>query len=367
MTTTFTLIVPGPLVSNSDTLIRGYVTSYAAQAGYTNAVVQSVTWANNAYTVTGYVTNAQQFSSGFPLSSAYGNLLNAINPPTLQSSLSAGGVVGIVFGVLLAATLITVPAIYYNRERLAKFINNKPEQVEKKTENPLSINSENQPPQIIQNKQLRMSLPRVEESYYDPESSEQDSGFRMVSNDYIKTLIRQASLANIEGVAVPNRVNFAPINNRKPAYDAIKMASRVGEPPSLTVPPPPPVPSTPLSPFVKQNSASNLPIKPIALPSVVSGFPKSASLKTAVNPFLRPDQQLPPKMPPGPIIKTYKSSRRFTIPPPDDNIPPARPASLSEPLPEERKAFEPIQSQPVVSLDEIVNIVEEPEAKAAEV
>ena len=126
--TIFTLRIPTQQNSNADTIIRGYISSYAASAGYSNAIVNSITWENGAYTVVGSVVNPVQFSSSFPLSVGYSNLLANLSPstptPSVASPISS---LALPIGLAVGGTAIVAISIggilYVVRQRRRKVVN----------------------------------------------------------------------------------------------------------------------------------------------------------------------------------------------------------------------------------------------------
>jgi hypothetical protein len=251
MSTDFTLRIPSNQQANADTLIRGYVSSYAAQAGYSNAVINSVTWANGAYTVNGNVVGAQQFQNGFPLSSAYTNLLASLVPsfsPAPAPSPSAASSVALPIGIAVGATALGVivagTAIYLTRQkrRRISFDPNTPTVI-------------NQLKNVIP--ATRFSLPTAiqpvnNEGYYDPEQATRPVSFQ--ENSHVQTLQKQASMPAID----KGRINFIPVNNSKSFNDKIKSAS---------------APSSPVIPH---------------------GFQQSASTRQLTHPFMARRHTLPP-------------------------------------------------------------------------
>ena len=247
MSTDFTLRIPSNQQSNADTLIRGYVSSYAAQAGYSNAVINSVTWVNGAYVVTGNVVGAQQFQNGFPLSSAYTSLLASLVPspsPTPSSAPSVALPIGIAVGATALGVIVAGTAIYLTRQkrRRISFDPNAPT-VMNQLKNAIPA--------------TRFSLPTAiqpvnNEGYYDPEQ-----GTRIVSfqeNSHVQTLQKQASMPAIDKA----RINFIPVNNSKSLNDKIKTAS---------------APSSPVIPH---------------------GFQQSASTRQLTHPFMARRHTMPP-------------------------------------------------------------------------
>jgi hypothetical protein len=274
MSTDFTLRIPSNQQTNADTLIRGYVSSYAAQAGYSNAVINSVTWANGAYTVLGNVVGAQQFQNGFPLSSAYTNLLASLVPPpspTPSSTPSVALPIGIAVGATALAIIGAATAIYLARQkrRRISFDPNAPT-VMNTLKNAIPA--------------TRMSLPTAiqpvnNEGYYDPEQ-----GTRIVSfqeNSHVQTLQKQASMPAIDKA----RINFIPVNNSKSLNDKIKTAS---------------APSSPQIPH---------------------GFQQSASTRQLTHPFMARRHTLPPPPASEFDLNRYSPSLQSQPPPPPEEEP----------------------------------------------
>jgi len=268
MSTAFTLNIPSSQQSNADTLIRGYVTSYAAQAGYSNAVINSITWANGVYTVTGNVVGAQQFQNGFPLSSAYTSLLGSLVPspsPTPSTAPSVALPIGIAVGATALAVIGAATAIYLTRQKRRR--------ISFDPNAPTVINAlKNAIPAT------RMSLPNaiqpVNEDYYDPEQATRPISFQ--ENSHVQTLQKQASMPAAE---LKERINFVPINNTKPIFDKIKMSTSA--------------PSSPLIPH---------------------GFQQSASTRQLVHPFMARRHTLPP--PPASEFDLNRDSPSLQPPPP---------------------------------------------------
>ena len=126
--TIFTLRIPTQQNSNADTIIRGYISSYAASAGYSNAIVNSITWENGAYTVVGSVVNPVQFSSSFPLSVGYSNLLANLSPSTPTPAASSSPIgLALPIGLAVGGTAIVAISIggilYIVRQRRRKVVN----------------------------------------------------------------------------------------------------------------------------------------------------------------------------------------------------------------------------------------------------
>ena len=296
MSTAFILTIPSTQQSNADTLIRGYVSNYAAQAGYSNAVIQSVAWVDGAYVVAGNVVGAQQFQNSFPLSSAYTNLLAALVPrpsPTPSSAPSVALPVGIAVGATALGVIIAGTAIYLARQkrRRISFDPNAPT-VMNQLKNAIPA--------------TRMSLPTAiqpvnNEGYYDPEQATRPISFQ--DNSHVQTLQKQASLPAAEMKA---RMNFVPINN-KLSYDKAKMSSV-----SASAPAP-------------------------ASPVIPHGFQQSASIRQLAHPFMARRHTLPPppasefdlnrdspslQPPPPPPPPEEEPRRAFNAMPPRQNYPP---------------------------------------------
>ena len=183
--------------------------------------------------------------------------------------------------MIAIAVIGGVASIYVTRKKSAILANNTPSISDKKVDNPLSL--ANAQPQIVQ--PARKSITSFDEQeLYDNEQTGNENKYVMVSNDYIKTLQRQASMSR-DG-ETPMRVNFKPLMNRKQTYDPIKLAASLGEPPALEVPPPPVS-----NPFIlRQTSLSNINVKPISLPKNIESLKKTGSIRQ-VNPFQKPEQQ----------------------------------------------------------------------------
>ena len=291
MSTDFTLRIPSTQQSNADALIRGYVSSYAAQAGYSNAVIQSVTWVNGAYIVTGNVVGAQQFQTGFPLSSVYTNLLAALVPSPSPAPTTAPSValpIGIAVGATALAIIGAATAIYLARQkrRRISFDPNAPT-VMNQLKNAIPA--------------TRMSLPTAiqpvnNEGYYDPEQATRPISFQ--ENSHVQTLQKQASLPAAEMKA---RMNFVPINN-KLSYDKAKMVSAP------------------------------------ASPQIHHGFQPAASTRQLTHPFMARRHTMPPppasefdlnrdspslqSAPPPPPPEEEEPRRAFNAMPPRQNYPP---------------------------------------------
>ena len=122
----FTMTIPSPQTANADTLIRGYLGSYAATAGYSNMMIQSITWMNGAYTVTGLSSSASQFAAGFPLSTSYTNLIANLNPSSSPSpgpsasALNLGLIVGVAGGGVAVLIAAVVAVLVYRRKQKAR-------------------------------------------------------------------------------------------------------------------------------------------------------------------------------------------------------------------------------------------------------
>jgi hypothetical protein len=270
MSTDFTLRIPSTQQANADTLIRGYVSSYAAQAGYSNAVINSVTWVNGAYVVNGNVVGAQQFQNGFPLSSAYTNLLASLVPSPTPAPSSAPSValpIGIAVGATALGVIVAGTAIYLTRQkrRRISFDPNAPT-VMNQLKNAIPA--------------TRMSLPtaiqpvnNMNEDYYDPEQASRPISFQ--ENSHVQTLQKQASLPASE---IKARLNFVPINNSKSFNDKVKTAS------------------TPASPVIPH------------------GFQQSASTRQLAHPFIARRHTLPP--PPASEFDLNRDSPSLQQPPP---------------------------------------------------
>ena len=268
--------IPSGQTSNADTLIRGYISNYASQAGYSNAVIQSVTWRNGEYTVIGNVVGGQQFSSGFALSSAYANLLSALAPspsPTPSVTPSIGLPIGIAVGATALAVIIATTAIYLTRQKRRRISFNPNQQTVMNTlknvipATKISLPTKTQP---------------VNEDYYDPEQATQPTNLQMVDHSY--ALQRQASQIVME--AKP-RLNFTPITNNKMSYDKIKMLTG-------SLPPPAPV--------------------------IPHGYQPSPSTRQLVNPFQARRHTLPP---PATEFDLTRVSPSLEAPPPPPEEPKA--------------------------------------------
>jgi hypothetical protein len=208
VSTVFILHIPSTQQTDGETLIRGYVSNYAAQAGYSNAIIQTVTWANNTYTVVGNVNNAQQFQSGFALSSAYSNLLTALSPPSAPAAPSSIALpVGIAVGATALGIISAATAIYLNRKKRRQV-----------SFDPTQPSTLNQLKSAMSMTMTKMTLPQnvqpINESYYDPEQGNVNSNF----TDNVH-LARQPSLSNVD---LKLRTKFIPINNRV-SYEKAKM------------------------------------------------------------------------------------------------------------------------------------------------
>jgi hypothetical protein len=275
MSTAFTLNIPSTQQSNADTLIRGYVSSYAAQAGYSNAVINSVTWVNGAYVVTGNVVGAQQFQSGFPLSSAYTNLIASLAPSpssTPSASPSVALPVGIAVGATALAVIGAATAIYLTRQKRRRIsvdpnaptvMNTLKNVIPATRMSPLGTNGS-----------LPTAIQPINEYYYDPEQATRPISFQ--ENSHVQTLQKQASMPAAELKA---RINFVPINNTKPAFDKVKMSTSI--------------PSSPVIPH---------------------GFQQSLSTRQLTHPFMSRRHTLPP--PPASEFDLNRSSPSLQPPPP---------------------------------------------------
>jgi hypothetical protein len=291
MSTDFTLRIPSNQQSNADTLIRGYVSSYAAQAGYSNAVINSVTWVNGAYVVLGNVVGAQQFQNGFPLSSAYTNLLASLAPSPTPSPSVAPSValpIGIAVGATALAIIGAATAIYLARQKRRRIsfdpnaptvMNQLKNAIPATRMSPLGINGSL--PTAIQ--------PINNEGYYDPEQAMRPLSFQ--ENSHVQTLQKQASLPVAEMKA---RMNFIPVNNSKSLNNKIKAVS-----------------------------AASSPVIP-------HGFQPAASTRQLVHPFMARRHTMPPppvmefdllqSAPPPPPEEEPRAS--FNAIPPRQNYPP---------------------------------------------
>ena len=301
MSTAFILNIPSRQQSNGETLIRGYVSNYASQAGYINAVIQSVAWVDGAYVVAGNVIGAQQFQNSFPLSSAYTNLLAALVPSAspAQAPSTAPSValpVGIAVGATALGVIVAGTAIYLTRQkrRRISFDPNAPtvmnalkNAIPTTRLSPLGTNGSL--PTAIQ--------PVNNEGYYDPEQATRPISFQ--ENSHVQTLQKQASLPAAEMKA---RINFVAINNSKPSYDKIKSVSA-----SLS-------------------------------PQIPHGFQQSASTRQLAHPFIARRHTLPPPpasefdlnrdspslqaAPPPPPPEMEEPRVAFNTRPPRQNYPP---------------------------------------------
>ena len=298
MSTDFTLHIPSNQQANADALIRGYVSSYAAQAGYSNAVINSVTWANGAYTVTGNVVGAQQFQTGFPLSSVYTNLLAALVPspsPTPSSAPSVALPIGIAVGATALAIIGAATAIYLARQKRRRIsfdptaptvMNQLKNAIPATRMSPLGTNWSL--PTAIQ--------PVNNEGYYDPEQATRPISFQ--ENSHVQTLQKQASLPAAE---IKARMNFVPINNSKSVSDKIKIVSMPSSPP------------------------------------IPHGFQQSPSTRQLIHPFMARRHTMPPppasefdlnrdspslQSAPPPPPEEEEPRRAFNAMPPRQNYPP---------------------------------------------
>ena len=273
------------------------MSSYAAQAGYSNAVINSVTWVNGAYIVLGNVVGAQQFQTGFPLSSVYTNLLAALVPSASPAPSTAPSValpIGIAVGATALAIIGAATAIYLARQkrRRISFDPNAPT-VMNQLKNAIPA--------------TRMSLPtaiqpinNTNEDYYDPEQATRPVSFQ--ENSHVQTLQKQASLPASEMKA---RMNFVPINN-KLSYDKAKMSS----------------------------VSASAPVSPV----IPHGFQQSASMRQLAHPFMARRHTLPPPpasefdlnrhspslqpAPPPPPPEEEEPRRAFNAMPARQNYPP---------------------------------------------
>jgi hypothetical protein len=274
MSTAFILNIPSRQQSNGETLIRGYVSNYASQAGYVNAVIQSVAWVDGAYVVAGNVIGAQQFQNSFPLSSAYTNLIAALGPSASQvpaqapsSASSIALPVGIAVGATALGVIVAGTAIYLTRQKRRRIsIDPNAPTVMNALKNAIPT--------------TRLSLPNAiqpvnntNEDYYDPEQATRPVSFQ--ENSHVQTLQKQASLQASEMKA---RINFVAINNSKSINDKIKSASA---------------------------SSS---------PQIPHGFQQSASTRQLVHPFMARRHTLPP--PPVSEFDLNRDSPSLQQPPP---------------------------------------------------
>jgi hypothetical protein len=279
MSTAFILNIPSRQQSNGETLIRGYVSNYASQAGYVNAVIQSVAWVDGAYVVAGNVIGAQQFQNSFPLSSAYTNLLAALGPSAspAQAPSSASSValpVGIAVGATALGVIVAGTAIYLTRQKRRRIsidpnaptvMNALKNAIPTTRMSPLGTNGSL--PTAIQ------SVNNTNGDYYDPEQATRPVSFQ--ENSHVQTLQKQASLQASEMKA---RINFVAINNSKSINDKIKSASA---------------------------SSS---------PQIPHGFQQSASTRQLVHPFMARRHTLPP--PPVSEFDLNRDSPSLQQPPP---------------------------------------------------
>ena len=271
ISTAFILNIPSNQQANADALIRGYVSSYAAQAGYSNAVINTVTWVNGAYTVTGNVVGAKQFQNAFPLSSVYTSLLTALAPLPIVSPSPSSSVapsvalpIGIAVGATALGVIIAGTAIYLTRQKRRR--------ISIDPNAPTVMNAlKNVMPGTRTS--LPNAIPPVNEDYYDPEQATRPINFQ--DNSHVQTLQKQASLPAAEMKA---RINYVAINNSKPSYDKIKTV-----PASLS-------------------------------PQIPHGFQQSPSTRQLAHPFIARRHTLPP--PPVSEFDLSRDSPSLQPPPP---------------------------------------------------
>lgn len=261
MSTAFILNIPSRQQSNGETLIRGYVSNYASQAGYINAVIQSVAWVDGVYVVAGNVIGAQQFQNSFPLSSAYTNLIAALGPsaspapvPSPSATSSVALPVGIAVGATALGVIVAGTAIYLTRQKRRRI------SFDPKAPTVMNALKNAIPTTLLSPLGTNGSLPNAiqpvnntNEGYYDPELAIRPISFQ--ENSHVQTLQKQASLPAAEMKA---RINFVAINNSKPSYDKIKSVSA-----SLS-------------------------------PQIPHGFQQSASTRQLAHPFIARRHTLPP-------------------------------------------------------------------------
>jgi hypothetical protein len=281
MSTAFILNIPSRQQSNGETLIRGYVSNYASQAGYINAVIQSVAWVDGAYVVAGNVIGAQQFQNSFPLSSAYTNLIAALGPSASQAPAQASSTsssialpVGIAVGATALGVIVAGTAIYLTRQKRRRI------SIDPNAPTVMNALKNAIPTTLLSPLGTNGSLPNAiqpvnntNEDYYDPELAIRPLSFQ--ENSHVQTLQKQASLPAAE---MKGRINFVAINNSKSVNDKIKSASA---------------------------SSS---------PQIPHGFQQSASTRQLVHPFMTRRHTLPP--PPATEFDLNRDSPSLQPPPP---------------------------------------------------
>ena len=244
-------------------------------------MIQSITWANGAYTVTGLSSSASQFAAGFPLSTSYTSLLANLNPaspapalapaPATSASAAAGPNLGLIVGAAGAGVAVLIAgvavAMVYRRKQKAR----RPMSFNQATQSPISMATLTK--MFIPQQQLDVEAPppppppsmsvsdirRDEGHYYDPEQAVAKPR-AMLRNEFIPTLQRQASnltmvKTHMNSSPTLSLAEFPPqhvLRSIKPVNPFNKSgktfmpvpppADSRADSPSLQPPPPPPFP-----------------------------------------------------------------------------------------------------------------------------
>lgn len=232
-------------------------------------MVQSITWANGAYTVTGLSSSASQFAAGFPLTTGYTSLLANLNPVSpapatsaTAAATAAGPNLGLIVGAAGAGVAVLIAgvavAMVYRRKQKAR----RPMSFNQATQSPISmatltkmfiphqqseVEAPPPPPPSMSLSQIR----RDEGHYYDPEQAVAKPR-AMLHNEFIPTLQRQASNLTM----VKTHMNSSPtlsLAEFPPQHvqRAVKPANPFNKSGKTFMPPPPPADSRSDSPSLQ--------------------------------------------------------------------------------------------------------------------
>lgn len=246
-------------------------------------MIQSITWANGAYTVTGLSSSASQFAAGFPLSTSYTSLLANLNPASSSSApvaaaavAAAGPNLGLIVGAAGAGVAVLIAAVavamVYRRKQKAR----RPMSFNQATQSPISMATLTK--MFVPQQQSDVEAPppppsmsvsdirRDDGHYYDPEQAVAKPR-AMLRNDFIPTLQRQAS--NLTMIKTQSLAEFPPqhvLRSAQPSGDnrpqptlgrlgdvqrAIKPANPFNKSGKTFMPPPPPADSRSESPSLQ--------------------------------------------------------------------------------------------------------------------
>jgi hypothetical protein len=227
--TIFTLQIVSRQNSNADTIIRGYLSSYASSAGYSNAIVNSITWENGVYTVIGSIVNPGQFAASFPLSVGYSNLLANLNPsspaPTPMTNAQISSL-ALPIGLAIGGTAIIAISIggilYVFRQRRRKVVNIRSPVPETKIFVPTLAPSKVAPmPTDLYSDNMNMMSNEGLPAYPFPTQSEPSAFTPQIGGVSSRMVALPQPINRLKvGASLPSA-----INNFKPDHDAVKRLS----------------------------------------------------------------------------------------------------------------------------------------------